>query len=177
MRDTDVQTRAWMLKGRLQVAARDGAFRLLDRTGVIARHYLPVMAGRRLRYPPVRDTQGPGGEHRCRRGSIRPGETPGRDRMLDAGLPSPLPGWVLACFAGGDGVWEGSLRSAVEPWPQITFTSLKDAPWSCGRAGYYLFRPDGHIAAHGHVGDLPRLNAELSANFTNKAEMELDRKA
>ncbi|GAA2138426.1 FAD-dependent monooxygenase [Glycomyces algeriensis] len=177
VRDTDVQTRGWMLKGRLQVAARDGAFRLLDRTGVIARHYLPVMAGRRLRYPPVRSTQSPASEHRCRRGSIRPGETPGRDQMIAAGVPSPLSGWYLACFANGDEAWAESVQAAAAAWPQITFDSLAGAPWACGRRAYYLFRPDGHVAAHGHIGDLDRLEAELTANFTKAVALEMDRSA
>lgn len=177
VRDTDLQTRGWMLKGRMQVAARDGAFRLLDRTGVIARHYLPVMAGRRLRYPPVRDTQSPSSEKRCRRGSIRVGETPGRDRMIAAGLPSPLPGWHLACFAGGDEKWAASVRSVAEAWPQVAFDSLAEAPWSCGHSSYYLFRPDGHVAAHGHGTDLDRLESELTATFTKALAMGLDGKA
>jgi len=35
----------------------------------------------------------------------------------------------------------------------------------CGRVGYHLVRPDGHIAAHGHRGDLVRLAAELDTAF------------
>ncbi|GAA1124575.1 hypothetical protein GCM10009663_74370 [Kitasatospora arboriphila] len=35
----------------------------------------------------------------------------------------------------------------------------------CHRPGYYLVRPDGHIAAHGHARDLDRLGAELTAQL------------
>jgi 3-(3-hydroxy-phenyl)propionate hydroxylase len=40
----------------------------------------------------------------------------------------------------------------------------------CGLQGYYLVRPDGHTAAHGHAGDLDRLRAELTALLGEPAE-------
>jgi hypothetical protein len=40
-----------------------------------------------------------------------------------------------------------------------------DSALGCGRSGYYLVRPDGHIAAHGHERDLDRLESELDNAF------------
>ena len=50
VRDTDIQTKAWMLRRPTQVRLRDAAFRLASASGVIERGYVPVLAGRRIRY-------------------------------------------------------------------------------------------------------------------------------
>lgn len=56
VRDTDIQTRGWLVKHPTAVMARDAAFRVAERTGLF-RLYAPVMAGRRLAYPAARETQ------------------------------------------------------------------------------------------------------------------------
>ncbi|MFE0105810.1 alpha/beta fold hydrolase [Streptomyces sp. NPDC059009] len=52
VRDTDLQTRAAMWTGTAQVTLRDSVLRVLDRTRVLDRFYLPVAAGRRWMYAP-----------------------------------------------------------------------------------------------------------------------------
>ncbi|MEW1907612.1 FAD-dependent monooxygenase [Kitasatospora sp. NPDC085895] len=175
VRDTDIQTRAWLVDGPAEVLLRDAAFRLGDRTGLLSRLYGPVMAGRRLAYPPVRETQDPSGLTGCR---LR-GRLPGGLRT-GAVLPRPLAaatapagsgeepaGWTLA--AVGPAGWAAELdrRTAGRPGVRTARVPLPAAArhTGCHRPGYYLVRPDGHIAAHGHARDLDRLSAELTAQL------------
>ncbi|ARZ68890.1 monooxygenase [Streptomyces albireticuli] len=177
VRDTDVQTRAWMFNGPLQVRARDAAFRLLDRTNAVSRFYTPVMAGRRLAYEPERDTQRPGGLTACRLrgrlpGGAKVGGTFPRRAALSAGIAGTGadPGrWVLAVRAPGKGRaagWRAEIGHIAARRPQLRVRwiprGVADADAFCGRPGYYLIRPDGHIAAHGHQDDLDRLETELN---------------
>ncbi|MFE4513139.1 FAD-dependent monooxygenase [Kitasatospora sp. NPDC056783] len=178
VRDADIQTRAWMLKGRLEVAARDTAFRLLDQSGVLAQHYAPVMAGRRLAYPPVRPTQHPSGRA-CRLRSRLPGRLQAgavfpRELALAHGFAGPEvqpTGWTLAATApaGTPVGWFDELATAIADRPAVRLVKLPAAPAAratgCREAGYHLIRPDGHIAAHGHREDLSRLRAELRVAF------------
>ncbi|WP_424890640.1 FAD-dependent monooxygenase [Streptomyces sp. XH2] len=154
VRDTDLQTRAWMADGRLRVAARDAAFRLLDRTGAVTRFYAPVMAGHRLAYRSQRRTQGPA--RPC--GGVRAGELFPRGLVEGAGW-----GLLLAVRPGAGEAWADEAtamakgRRGVHP----ARVALPTAAPGCRRPGYYLIRPDGHVAAHGHARDLPRLHDEL----------------
>ncbi|MGW1200360.1 FAD-dependent monooxygenase [Streptomyces sp. NPDC002536] len=173
VRDTDVQTRAWMADSQGRVLARDAAFRLLDRTGAVSRFYTPVMAGRRLAYAPERDTQLPGGRAVCRlrgrlSGGARVGGTFPRQAAVASGIAGPQDGpprWTLALRAPAAGsAWLTEIGHIAARWPQIAVVHLPksaDAATGCGKEGYYLVRPDGHIAAHGHKNDLNRLETEL----------------
>jgi 2-polyprenyl-6-methoxyphenol hydroxylase-like FAD-dependent oxidoreductase len=173
VRDTDLQTRAWVANSRAKVLARDAAFKLLDRTGVVSRFYTPVMAGRRLAYPPVRDTQRPSGLAGCRvRGRIPGGLKDGavfpRRHTLAYGISGPDADphtWTLV-LAPPSHAWRteaghvaarhgDAVRTVVLRRPESAFAT------GCRSAGYWLVRPDGHVAAHGHEADLGRLEAEL----------------
>ncbi|MFI9270679.1 FAD-dependent monooxygenase [Kitasatospora sp. NPDC052896] len=179
VRDTDIQTRAWMVKGRLEVAARDAAFRLLDQTGVLSRHYTPVMAGRRLAYPPVRPTQQPAGRSGCRLlahlpGRLQVGAVFPRELAVKHGIAGPGADparWTLAVTAPAarPANWLAELAGTVADRPLVRLVELPAAPTArltgCRQAGFHLIRPDGHIAAHGHQEDLDRLRAELRVAF------------
>jgi 2-polyprenyl-6-methoxyphenol hydroxylase-like FAD-dependent oxidoreductase len=158
VRDTDLQTRAWLLGNPAAVALRDTAFRTLGRSGVLARLYAPVMAGRRLVYPPVRPTQLPSGAATC---TLR-ARMPGGIRVggvAPVGIGHPAGGprtWTLA-LVDPDRV----LAGVAAGWPQVAEVDVA-AVAGCERPGYHLIRPDGHIQAHGHAGDRDRLLAELT---------------
>ncbi|MDT0306692.1 FAD-dependent monooxygenase [Streptomyces sp. DSM 44917] len=174
VRDTDIQTRAWMVKRPGEVVVRNAAFQLAERAG-FARFYAPVMAGRRIAYPVVRDTQRPGGRTACRLlgrlpGRLQIGAVFPRELAVPHGIAGPDadPGrWTLAAVDRGPASsWRKALETVAGDYPQVRLTGLAAAPTrrltGCAREGYYLIRPDGHIAAHGHLGDLPRLRKELT---------------
>ncbi|MGW6445742.1 FAD-dependent monooxygenase [Lentzea sp. NPDC055074] len=175
VRDTDLQTKAWMTKGRARTRVRDAGFRLGDRTGAVARFYAPVLAGRRQFYAPQRETQLPSGWSRCQVVRRLPG-VPGvgglvpREAALRHGIvraaTEPLTWTVVA--VGSQGVGRlANVRGVTDRYPAVRVVKLgrKDASAAtgCGRPGYHLVRPDGHIAAHGHENDLGRLEQELAA--------------
>ncbi len=174
VRDTDLQTRAWMFTGPAKVLARDVAFRLLDRSGAVSRFYAPVMAGRRLAYAPVRHTQQPSHWSSCqlrRRlpGGLRVGAVFPRQLVASYGISGPDAdplGWTVAVQPPSKGAhWLTEASHIIARWPRIRVVRLPRgavaASTLCKQAGYYLIRPDGHIAAHGHERDLNRLEAEL----------------
>jgi 3-(3-hydroxy-phenyl)propionate hydroxylase len=177
VRDTDLQTRAWVAKSKVTVAARDAAFRLLDRTGVVSEFYAPVMAGRRLSYPPSRDSQQPSGLTACRvrrslPGALEVGAVFPRRLALAYGIAGSAAdphGWHLAVVSDGSRGWEEELAHIVKRYPLLREVTLRrrDAASQagCKAAGYYLIRPDGHIVAHGHARDLSLLEAELRLAF------------
>jgi 3-(3-hydroxy-phenyl)propionate hydroxylase len=171
VRDTDLQTRAWGVRGTVKVAARDVAFRLAERTGVVSRSYTPVMAGRRLAYVPERPTQLPSGWSRCqvrRRvgggaqvGAVFPGALPPAG---GSGGPAGAVAWTLAVLPPRDPGWLTEIGHIAARSPVLRIVPLgADAARAtgCAEAGYFLVRPDGHIAAHGHARDLNRLDAEV----------------
>ena len=178
VRDTDLQTRAWVAHSPAKVLARDTAFRLLDRTGAVSRFYAPVMAGRRLAYPPVRETQRPSGWSGCRvrrrvPGALRIGAVFPRRLAVALGISGPGVDplyWTVAVLPPADETaWLTEVGHVAARWPNVRVVRLprRDAALAadCRRAGYYLIRPDGHIAAHGHGGDLNRLEAELGSTL------------
>ncbi|MFF4474417.1 FAD-dependent monooxygenase [Streptomyces sp. NPDC001599] len=174
VRDTDIQTRSWLVKRPTAVVARDAAFRVAERTGLF-RLYAPVMAGRRLAYPAVRQTQLPAGRTSCHLRSRLPGGlTVGavfpRSLAVPAGFAGTAcepAGWTLAVTCRGDAVaWREQARALAAAWPQVRAVDLSArsarTETGCRHQGYYLVRPDGHVAAHGHAGDLDRLHVELT---------------
>jgi 2-polyprenyl-6-methoxyphenol hydroxylase-like FAD-dependent oxidoreductase len=178
VRDTDVQTRAWMVSGRAKLLARDAAFRLLDVTGAVSRWYAPVMAGRRLAYSATRDTQWPSRLSGCTVRSrlpsgVRVGTVFPRRLAVECGISGsdvdPL-GWTLAVLPPvGNAGWPNAPWWLAARHPRLRVVRLALAQWAelnCLRPGYYLVRPDGHIAAHGHERDLDRLRAELDLALT-----------
>ncbi|MCY0929261.1 FAD-dependent monooxygenase [Streptomyces sp. H27-H1] len=173
VRDTDLQTKAWVAKAKATVAARDAAFRLLDRTGIISEFYAPVMAGRRLSYPVTRDSQQPSGWTGCRvrrslPGALEVGAVFPRRLAQAYGISGPGADphrWHLAAVSDGSREWERELGHVVAKWPLLRQVNLRrqdaSAQTGCRAAGFYLIRPDGHIVSHGHSRDLSRLEAEL----------------
>ncbi|MEU0241645.1 FAD-dependent monooxygenase [Nocardiopsis sp. NPDC006198] len=188
VRDTDIQTRGWMLQHPLQTAGRDAAFRLLE--PVMERGYLPVMAGYRFRYTPARLTQDPAWPSLCRltgrlAGAVRTGHALPRSLAVSLGVTAPrntetghgragdgpeLPGWTLAVTPDRSRARPGEPFSALaSDRPQVRTVTLSAAQASehrlCSAPGYHLIRPDGYVAAHGHAGDHARLRVELAAHL------------
>lgn len=172
--DTDRQTRAWMAGNRVRMAVRDTAFRLAARTGVVPRYVIPVMAGRRVMYPPLRPSQTPSGNPPC----CRFERLPGRHRtgmvfprsaavaLHMNGTPDSPPGWTLvAVTRPGDAAWHARLKQVTEQYPHISTVRMSTrearAVTGCAVTGFHLVRPDGHIQAHGHAADLDQLRREL----------------
>jgi len=187
VRDTDLQTRAWGVRGRARVLARDAAFRTLDRSGLMVRGYAPIMAGRRLAYPPVRETQWPSGLPVCRlRNRLPGGALPGgavfpRRLALRYGVSGPDVDpsvWTVAVLPPPStaAYWTAEVGRLCAGFPgtRVVRIGPRDAPevCGCGKPGYYLVRPDGHVSAHGHAHDLDRLDAELKLTFNGRIESD-----
>ncbi|WP_407561795.1 FAD-dependent monooxygenase [Streptomyces sp. 184] len=184
VRDTDLQTRAWMVRGGLRKGARDLAFRLLERTGAVSRFYAPVMAGRRLHYPPARTSQAPSRGVGCLLarhvpGAVRVGGAVPRGSALAKPHGTTAREWLLAVRPpAGAAAWQAELGRLAASYPQLHQVRVdRDelrAAGACARPGFHLVRPDGHVAAHGHAGDLERLRAELAAVLLPRAGAPAD---
>ena len=157
VRDTDIQTRAWLVSAPWKVRVRDVLLRAADSTGVLTRRYAPVMAGRRITYPPM----------------LRP---PGRRARAHGGVGAAFPARLPATGPQRDGyrlvtVGSGALArragAVAADWPGLlTHHALDQArvpSLPCARDGYYLVRPDGYVADHGHPDDLESVHALLAA--------------
>ncbi|CAL9373572.1 FAD-dependent monooxygenase [Streptomyces sp. enrichment culture] len=183
VRDTDAHTKAWMVKGKAKLWARDAGFRLADRTGAVARFYAPVLAGRRQTYTPVRATQSPSRWSPCQvagrlPGGIGVGGLFPRERARAHGLAGPgvdPTAWTLAVTdtSRAGERWRAEIGHIAARWPQLRVVPVPrrsiGAATGCRRPGYHLLRPDGHIAAHGHEEDLNRLERELDTVLVRRA--------
>ncbi|WP_082526817.1 FAD-dependent monooxygenase [Kitasatospora sp. MBT63] len=178
VRDTDAQTRAWLTSGPLRTGLRDAAFRLGDRSGLAERLYGPVMAGRRLAYPVHRADQLPGGRTGCRLaaripGRVRVGSVFPRAVAVPLAIAGPDADpdrWHLVVTPGpGTDGWVRRAERLAGQRAQLRLVTVQRAALTshgaCGRPGYHLVRPDGHVQAHGHGGDLDRLEDELHTLF------------
>ncbi|MER5483488.1 FAD-dependent monooxygenase [Streptomyces sp. NPDC002812] len=185
VRDTDIQTRAWMVREPAKVALRDAAFRLAGRTGLFSRAYAPVMAGRRLAYPPVRPTQVPGGRAACQSlPGVRPVVRVGAVFPRELAVPHRIAGpaadptrWTLLAVCRDEAPqWRRELSALIADRPQVRMADIAAGTarglTGCRRQGYYLIRPDGHVAAHGHAGDVDRLRTELTALLGDPAPQD-----
>ncbi|MFY1675614.1 MULTISPECIES: FAD-dependent monooxygenase [unclassified Streptomyces] len=180
VRDTDLQTRAWVADSPIKVRARDAAFRLFERTGVVTRFYTPVMAGRRLAYPPTRESQRPSGISRCGLrdripGGLKPGAVFPRRTALAHAVSGPKAdphAWTLVVVPP-DAAWSREIGHIARRYGTLLRTVVLPrrelrSEGACSRPGYHLVRPDGHLAAHGHQGDLVRLEQELEGSLCRR---------
>jgi 3-(3-hydroxy-phenyl)propionate hydroxylase len=134
------------------------------------------MAGRRLAYPPVRASQRPSGWASCAPRRRMPGgvvigavfpRAPAVSHGISGPSVDPLK-WTVAVVAT-DPDWLGRVGRVAALRPHLRLRELEHGSalgdLGCRRSGYYLVRPDGHIAAHGHERDLDRLESELDNAF------------
>lgn len=180
VRDTDIQTKAWLVNTPAKLIARDAAFRLADISGAADRLYTPVLAGRALAYPPVRESQQPAGFSTCKlRAKVPGGLKVGMVLPRALALPFDISGpdaepstWTITVVApdgetGAD--WLTEIGHIADRHARLRIVRISRAQAArhtgCSRPGYYLVRPDSHIAAHGHQGDLARLEAELAVSL------------
>jgi 2-polyprenyl-6-methoxyphenol hydroxylase-like FAD-dependent oxidoreductase len=173
VRDTDVQTRAWLMRHPIAVVMRDTALRLAHHSGLIERSYLPTMAGRRIRYVAEESTALLGVTRRCERGPLRLG-TPLR---LDTTVPPALADWLRsAASRGGTLRWtllmrEPAVRDGNLPQVDIVIAPTELAALAgCRHTAFVLVRPDGVVAARGHREDLPELRRWVSDLLTPTQE-------
>ena len=150
VRDADLQTRAWMARSRAAVAGRDLAFRALGSTGVL-RHYGPVLAGKRIRYP---GGTGPAGRLMPLAAARRAGA-----------FPAARPGeWVLLT---GPAVDPDAASAVLRPGVRAvaaTADALRSVPGR-GRVDWVLVRPDHVVAAAGRAPSLAAAGTALDAHL------------
>lgn len=162
VRDTDIQTRAWLVSAPWKVRIRDVLLRAADGSGLLQR-YAPVMAGKRVAYPlsPAVLTGRHGGA-----GTAFPqallaerDQNPLRYQLVTVGLPHE----ASAALHGVLRHWRHLLdHTAISG----TVSPLGGKRLLCRKPGFYLVRPDGYIAQHGHAGDLDSADRALAALHT-----------
>ncbi|GAB2871339.1 FAD-dependent monooxygenase [Streptomyces mayteni] len=156
VRDTDIQTRAWLVSAPWKVRVRDVLLRAADATGVLTRAYAPVMAGRRITYPPMPRPTGRRARQHVGVGGAFPAARPAPGDPADA---------YRLVTVGPAGLAERAAAVAAD-WPHLVAHQTLDpagGPLPCARDGYYLVRPDGYVADHGHPEDLESVHALLAA--------------
>jgi 3-(3-hydroxy-phenyl)propionate hydroxylase len=168
VRDTDLQTRAWLVRHPAAVAARDLAFRVADRAGVIRRAYLPVLAGRRIRYPATESTALLASARKCEnRGPAGVGAAPPPEIRALLGLSTTGSGepraWTLLIDPAERVDVPGAVRTI--PTPRNVLAAA-----GCDHTGFILLRPDGFVAARGHQGDFGALRRWLDGLLTPDPE-------
>ncbi|MFJ8925295.1 MULTISPECIES: FAD-dependent monooxygenase [unclassified Streptomyces] len=161
---TAKQTSWGLFRRRRQIAVRDGAVRLAQRSGLLQRFGAPLMAQHDVTYRPaesLRDTL-PGVTRKVRAGDRLPvfshhprgRETPapatelGGWPVIDAARPSVL----LWAGTRQDGAWirqADAVRAGLPPTVPVQDISARPgfAPLLGNRPLAAVVRPDGHIAA------------------------------
>ncbi len=102
-------------------------------------------------------------------GAPGPGTVFPREAALALGTAGPdadPAAWTLLLQPpAADARWVTETGHVVARRPQLSVLwrgpEAAERQGLCRRPGCYLIRVDGHIAAHGHAGDLDRLEAEL----------------
>lgn len=155
MRDTDLQTRAWMFRNPAAVAARNTVFKIANHSGLI-KHYLPTMAGRSIRYPAKESIALLTSHRRCEQ----------RGKLI-VGV-APPPGLIAPPTDHARSPWTLLISSSVMDIPSglHQVVSIATSPElavvaGCPRTAFILIRPDGFIAARGHQSDLPKVGSWL----------------
>jgi 3-(3-hydroxy-phenyl)propionate hydroxylase len=164
LRDTDIQTRAWMTQHGGLVAARDVALRLAHRSGLIERAYLPTMAGRRLRYRAADSTALLAPERGEDRGVLRVGTALTPALASELGRPAAEPAtWPLVHAGAAAPVpVPAGVADAVAP-------ALAGLP-GCRRSAFVLVRPDGVVAARGRSEHAAHLREWLATTLNAPAD-------
>ncbi|MEC3977529.1 alpha/beta fold hydrolase [Amycolatopsis sp. H20-H5] len=176
VRDTDLQTRMAMWNKGPQVALRDLAMRTLDKTKLLNRYYIPIAAGRRWVY----EEPGAVKMEMCDlRAALRRHSKAGaalpRELSVELGVTGPGVDpnrYSVVVMPGAENELAGlhaALTHLIEPWSRqvrviaVGNRKLKTARQQlhCRRPGFYLVRPDGHVAMHGHQDDLDKLYHRL----------------
>jgi 3-(3-hydroxy-phenyl)propionate hydroxylase len=154
VRATDAQTRAWMLRSAPLVGVRDAALRLAHRSGLIERGYLPVLAGRRLRYAPGASAAllaPPAGEDR---GPLRVGAPVPPEVLVRLAPPAATPAvWTV--------LHPGTPVLRVPGVPEVAVPALR-ALRGCAATAFVVVRPDGIVAARGRAADADAARAWLT---------------
>ncbi|WP_018653753.1 FAD-dependent oxidoreductase [Actinomadura flavalba] len=114
---------------------RNAAWRGLDATGVLRRHFVPLLAGRRVAYPDVL----PGGPARRARGLPAPGERP------PGGAPPAGTGALRLVTRGDAALAAAGAHLAARHPGRIAHEHR-----ASGR-GFVLVRPDGFVARAGRT--------------------------
>jgi 3-(3-hydroxy-phenyl)propionate hydroxylase len=86
-----------------------------------------------------------------------------------AGRHADPAAWTLGVLTRSQR-WLSQVTGLTEGRPMIRVVRLDPAEagsaLGCRSTGFYLIRPDGHLAAHGHQHDLDRLLTELNIALT-----------
>ncbi|QFZ17836.1 FAD-dependent monooxygenase [Saccharothrix syringae] len=162
IRDTDFQTRAWMVRHPASIALRNTAFRVAHHSGLLGRDYLPVLAGRRIKYPVDSSTGLLAAPARCEdRGTLRVGTAAPLDLAARFGETSPRSAEHRSWRLLVDRAVRINVPSSVRTVP-VDAGAL--APGGCPSTAFVLIRPDGFVAARGHrehVDGLRRFLADV----------------
>jgi 2-polyprenyl-6-methoxyphenol hydroxylase-like FAD-dependent oxidoreductase len=173
-RQTHLQTRAWLLRNRWAARVRDVTFRSADRGRLLGRWYAPLLAQQRVRYP-----RAPLGRERAGSPCLPVLSWP---RWGTAGRLFPDASALAPVRAetGADGfrlmvagpapaeLTDRCAQLAAGRPVTVHLTASRTAGGGrlpCRRTGFYVVRPDGYVALHGHRPDVPVLADLLERLF------------
>ncbi|WP_328872474.1 FAD-dependent monooxygenase [Streptomyces sp. NBC_00287] len=150
VKQAEVQTKAWMLAKRWQIALRDVSARLAERSGVFDRFYSPWLAGLTNHYPagPAVDEEQGG---RLRRPRLRNGHL-----ITDAALRESLPVDRYTLLVTGPR--PPRLAELAETYGDLV--TVRSAPGR--RFSAVLVRPDHYVAAQDTTPELDRIHGHLA---------------
>ncbi|AEW98117.1 2-polyprenyl-6-methoxyphenol hydroxylase-like oxidoreductase [Streptantibioticus cattleyicolor NRRL 8057 = DSM 46488] len=158
VRNTDVQTRAWLVTAPWKAQVRDMAFGIAERSETVQRHIAATMAGNRLSYSPGKFPS-LSGKHRHpgRVGTVFP-----TDIQAVAGTAPHR--FLLLTLGNADHPAESKARRIAENRCDVVQHHHLTVPAPrllCSSWCYYLIRPDGFVAAHGSAAGLPDIDKTL----------------